>query len=57
MLFLWVFGDNIEDAVGHMKFLAFYLRLRRSWRPVLLFLFAGPRRRLADRRLGRRGRR
>jgi rhomboid family protein len=25
MLFLWVFGDNVEDAVGHLKFLAFYL--------------------------------
>jgi membrane associated rhomboid family serine protease len=25
MLFLWVFGDNVEDAVGHVKFLAFYL--------------------------------
>jgi membrane associated rhomboid family serine protease len=25
MLFLWVFGDNVEDAMGHMKFLAFYL--------------------------------
>jgi membrane associated rhomboid family serine protease len=25
MLFLWVFGDNIEDAVGHGRFLAFYL--------------------------------
>ncbi|WP_395814352.1 rhomboid family intramembrane serine protease [Devosia sp.] len=25
MLFLWVFGDNIEDALGHVKFLAFYL--------------------------------
>jgi membrane associated rhomboid family serine protease len=25
MLFLWVFGDNIEDAMGHMRFLAFYL--------------------------------
>jgi membrane associated rhomboid family serine protease len=25
MLFLWVFGDNIEDAMGHMKFLFFYL--------------------------------
>ena len=21
MLFLWVFGDNVEDAVGHIKFL------------------------------------
>lgn len=25
MLFLWVFGDNVEDAFGHWKFLAFYL--------------------------------
>lgn len=25
MLFLWVFGDNIEDAMGHLRFLAFYI--------------------------------
>ena len=25
MLFLWVFGDNIEDTFGHVKYLAFYL--------------------------------
>lgn len=25
MLFLWVFGDNVEDAIGHFKFLIFYL--------------------------------
>jgi membrane associated rhomboid family serine protease len=25
MLFLWVFGDNVEDALGHVRFLAFYL--------------------------------
>ena len=25
MLFLWVFGDNVEDAYGHLGFLAFYL--------------------------------
>lgn len=25
MLFLWVFGDNIEDALGHVRFLIFYL--------------------------------
>ncbi len=25
MLFLWVFGDNVEDAMGHVKFLIFYL--------------------------------
>ncbi len=25
MLFLWVFGDNVEDAMGHMRFLVFFL--------------------------------
>jgi membrane associated rhomboid family serine protease len=25
MLFLWVFGDNVEDAMGHGRFLVFYL--------------------------------
>lgn len=25
MLFLWVFGDNIEDRMGHTKYLLFYL--------------------------------
>lgn len=25
MLFLWVFGDNVEDAVGHFKFLIFFI--------------------------------
>ncbi|HYP61740.1 MAG TPA: rhomboid family intramembrane serine protease, partial [Thermomicrobiales bacterium] len=25
MLFLWVFGDNIEDTMGHIKYLIFYL--------------------------------
>jgi len=25
MLYLWVFGDNIEDACGHVSFLLFYL--------------------------------
>lgn len=25
MIFLWVFGDNVEDCLGHMRFLAFYL--------------------------------
>lgn len=25
MLFLWVFGDNVEDAMGSLKFLIFYL--------------------------------
>ncbi|MDZ8186519.1 MAG: rhomboid family intramembrane serine protease [Nostoc sp. ChiSLP02] len=25
MLFLWVFGNNIEDRLGHLKYLIFYL--------------------------------
>jgi membrane associated rhomboid family serine protease len=25
MLFLWVFGDNVEDSLGHVKYLLFYL--------------------------------
>ena len=25
MLFLWIFGDNLEDAMGHLGFLLFYL--------------------------------
>jgi hypothetical protein len=25
MWFLWIFGDNIEDKLGHFRFIAFYL--------------------------------
>ena len=25
MLFLWIFGDNIEDCIGHFRYLIFYL--------------------------------
>jgi hypothetical protein len=25
MWFLWIFGDNVEDRLGHVKFLLFYL--------------------------------
>lgn len=25
MLFLWIFGDNVEDEMGHLPFLGFYL--------------------------------
>jgi membrane associated rhomboid family serine protease len=24
MLFLWIFGDNVEDALGHVRYLIFY---------------------------------
>jgi len=25
MLFLWIFGDNVEDSMGHARYLIFYL--------------------------------
>ena len=25
MLYLWIFGDNVEDAFGPLRFLLFYL--------------------------------
>jgi membrane associated rhomboid family serine protease len=25
MLYLWIFGDNVEDAIGHFRYLLFYL--------------------------------
>jgi len=25
MLFLWIFGDNVEDYLGHLRYLLFYL--------------------------------
>jgi membrane associated rhomboid family serine protease len=25
MLYLWIFGDNIENAIGHKRYLLFYL--------------------------------
>ncbi|MBI3899373.1 MAG: rhomboid family intramembrane serine protease [Gammaproteobacteria bacterium] len=25
MLYLWIFGNNVEDAMGHLRFLVFYL--------------------------------
>ncbi len=25
MLYLWIFGDNVEDRMGHFRFLVFYL--------------------------------
>ncbi|GGL72182.1 rhomboid family intramembrane serine protease [Wenxinia marina] len=44
MLFLWIFGDNLEDEFGHVGFLAFYLAvgvaaglaqwLSERWSPI-----------------------
>jgi membrane associated rhomboid family serine protease len=25
LLYLWIFGDNVEDAMGHLRYLVFYL--------------------------------
>src|SRR5687768_12091078 len=25
MLYLWIFGDNVEDRLGHFRYLVFYL--------------------------------
>jgi membrane associated rhomboid family serine protease len=25
MLFLWIFGDNVEDTLGHLRYIVFYL--------------------------------
>ncbi len=25
MLYLWIFGDNVEDRLGHLRYLAFYI--------------------------------
>ena len=30
MLYLWIFGDNIEKRAGHGRFLIFYLIFQRS---------------------------
>ncbi len=38
MLFLWVFGDNVEDRLGHVKYLLFYLGagLAAAWTQTAL---------------------
>jgi hypothetical protein len=34
LLYLWIFGDNIEDRLGHGRFLIFYLASAAAWRPA-----------------------
>ena len=38
MLFLWIFGDNVEDALGHARFLIFYLACGASATLLQAFL-------------------
>ena len=33
MWFLWIYGDNVEDVLGHAKYLLFYLAVRRRGGP------------------------
>lgn len=40
MLFLWVFGDNIEDELGHVRFVVFYLAA--GYAAALAHAFANP---------------
>jgi membrane associated rhomboid family serine protease len=40
MLFLWIFGNNIEDYFGHVKFILFYLLSGLA--AVALFTALGP---------------
>jgi membrane associated rhomboid family serine protease len=32
MWFLWVFGNNIEDSMGHIRFVIFYVVCWHHWR-------------------------
>jgi membrane associated rhomboid family serine protease len=44
MLYLWIFGDNIEDRVGHFKYLVFYLAC--GWVAAYAHIWASPESRL-----------
>jgi membrane associated rhomboid family serine protease len=41
MLYLWIFGNNIEDALGHFKFLLFYLACGICAALAHIFSFTG----------------
>jgi membrane associated rhomboid family serine protease len=40
MLYLWIFGDNVEDRLGHLKYLVFYLAC--GWAATLAHAWANP---------------
>ena len=45
LLFLWIFGNNIEDALGHLGFLAWYLAAgvaAMAVQTAVTLAFAGP---------------
>ncbi len=41
MLYLWVFGDNVEDRVGHVRYLLFYFAVGSAAMMTEVFLFPG----------------
>jgi membrane associated rhomboid family serine protease len=41
MLYLWIFGDNVEDRMGHARYLAFYLLC--GWTASYAHIWADPR--------------
>src|SRR4029453_1743506 len=41
MLYLWIFGDNVEDSFGHAKFLIFYLLCGLAATFAQVFVSAG----------------
>jgi membrane associated rhomboid family serine protease len=45
MLFLWIFGDNVEDALGHLGYIVFYLIcgfLASGAHVASVIVFSGP---------------
>jgi len=40
MLYLWIFGDNVEDRIGHAKYLFFYLAC--GWVASYAQIFSSP---------------
>src|SRR5436853_4251631 len=43
MWFLWIYGDNVEDVLGHTKYLAFYILCGLAAAVVHVFLNADSR--------------
>jgi membrane associated rhomboid family serine protease len=44
MLYLWIFGDNVEDRLGHFRYLVFYLLC--GWTASYAHIWADPTSRL-----------
>ncbi len=40
MLYLWIFGDNVEDRLGHVRYAVFYLAC--GWIATLAHAYSGP---------------